>query len=110
MRFCGGVPSTVFNALGTVRPLDRYARFMPGGAADPALVGRILPISLPIADALNQRRARRDAATTRARSSSTATASPSAAGARRGAPPVRLEFPILWLNPGLRQRCVAPDV
>ena len=25
-------------------------------------------------------------------------------------PPVRLEFPILWLNPGLRQRCVAPDV
>ena len=22
---------------------------------------------------------------------------------------VRLEFPILWLNPGLRQRCVAPD-
>ena len=28
-----------------------------------------------------------------------------------GAPqPVRLEFPILWLNPDLRQRCVAPDV
>ena len=24
--------------------------------------------------------------------------------------PVRLEFPILSLNPGLRQRCVAPDV
>ena len=24
--------------------------------------------------------------------------------------PVRLEFPILWLNPGLRQRCGAPDV
>ena len=23
---------------------------------------------------------------------------------------VRLEFPILWLHPGLRQRCVAPDV
>ena len=23
-------------------------------------------------------------------------------------PPVRLEFPILSLNPGLRQRCVAP--
>ena len=23
---------------------------------------------------------------------------------------VRLEFPILSLNPGLRQRCVAPDV
>ena len=22
---------------------------------------------------------------------------------------VRLEFPILWLNPGLRQRCVALD-
>ena len=60
MRFCGGVPSTVFNALGTMRPLDRYARFMPGGAAGPALVGRILPISLPIADALNRRRARRD--------------------------------------------------
>ena len=25
-------------------------------------------------------------------------------------PPVRLEFPILSLHPGLRQRCVAPDV
>ena len=25
-------------------------------------------------------------------------------------PPVRLEFPILSLNPRLRQRCVAPDV
>ena len=24
--------------------------------------------------------------------------------------PVRLEFPILSLNPGLRQRCMAPDV
>ena len=24
--------------------------------------------------------------------------------------PVRLEFPILSLNPGLRPRCVAPDV
>ena len=24
--------------------------------------------------------------------------------------PVRLEFPILSLHPGLRQRCVAPDV
>ena len=24
--------------------------------------------------------------------------------------PVRLEFPILSLNPRLRQRCVAPDV
>ena len=27
-----------------------------------------------------------------------------------GFPPVRLEFPILSLNSGLRQRCVAPDV
>ena len=27
-----------------------------------------------------------------------------------GLDPVRLEFPILSLNPGLRQRCVAPDV
>ena len=29
---------------------------------------------------------------------------------RRRLRPVRLEFPILSLNPGLRQRCVAPDV
>ena len=28
----------------------------------------------------------------------------------RGCWPVRLEFPILSLHPGLRQRCVAPDV
>ena len=28
----------------------------------------------------------------------------------RDIPPMRLEFPILSLHPGLRQRCVAPDV
>ena len=31
-------------------------------------------------------------------------------GKRLGRKAVRLEFPILSLNPGLRQRCVAPDV
>ena len=36
--------------------------------------------------------------------------SPAAPGRRVPARPVRLEFPILSLNPGLRQRCVAPDV
>jgi hypothetical protein len=30
--------------------------------------------------------------------------------AERSAEAVRLEFPILSLNPGLRQRCVVPDV
>ena len=30
--------------------------------------------------------------------------------AARASVPVRLEFQILSLNPGLRQRCVAPDV
>ena len=55
-------------------------------ARSKTLVGRILPISHPLP------RPWRDgghAATLIARSSSTATASPSAAGARRGAPPVR---------------------
>ena len=55
-------------------------------ARSKTLVGWILPISLPIADALDRRG---HAATLIARWSSTATASPSAAGARRGAPPVR---------------------
>ena len=55
-------------------------------ARSKTLVGRILPISHPIAEALARRRARRDPDSPL---SSTATASPSAAGARRGAPPVR---------------------
>ena len=55
-------------------------------ARSKTLVGRILPISQPIAEAL---RAGGHAATPTARSSSTATASPSAVGARRGAPPAR---------------------
>ena len=55
-------------------------------ARSKTLVGRILPISQPIAEAW---RDGGHAATPTARWSSTATASPSAAGARRGAPPVR---------------------
>ena len=54
-------------------------------ARSKTLVGRILPISQPIAEALVRRRARRDPDSPT--SSSTATAFPSAAGARRGAPP-----------------------
>ena len=60
-------------------------RLSPGRSK--TLVGRILPISPPIAE-----RAERDgghAATPAARWSSAATAFPFAAGARRGAPPVR---------------------
>ena len=37
-------------------------------------------------------------------------AHPTGAAVTRTAPPVRLEFPILSLNPRLRPRCVAPDV
>ena len=37
-------------------------------------------------------------------------AHPTGAAATRTAPPVRLEFPIFSLNPGLRPRGVAPDV
>ena len=55
-------------------------------ARSKTLVGRILPISQPIAEAL---RGDGHGATPTARWSSTATASPSAAGARRGAPPAR---------------------
>ena len=56
-------------------------------ARSKTLVGRILPISQPIAE--GPERGGGHAATPTARSSSTATASPSAVGARRGAPPAR---------------------
>ena len=56
-------------------------------ARSKTLVGRMLPISPPIADALKTDGGH--AATPRARSSSTAMGSRSAAGARRGAPPAR---------------------